>query len=128
MVSASVYSPTGSDPRGDPSQTVFGSVEQARTSYLFLAPDDYDASYAVVTGPSGAAPTIDGTALSGFTDVGGGFGVWRATLDNKTGGSHKLASTLPVGLQVMGYGSFTSYQYPGGLNLKAIAAPPPPIK
>jgi hypothetical protein len=27
---------------------------------------------------------------------------------------------------VLGYGSYTSYQYPGGLNLKRIA--PPPIR
>jgi hypothetical protein len=33
-----------------------------------------------------------------------------------------------VGIQVVGYGSYTSYQYPGGLNLTLIAPPPPPIK
>jgi hypothetical protein len=27
---------------------------------------------------------------------------------------------------VIGYGQFTSYMYPGGLNLSAIAPPPPP--
>jgi hypothetical protein len=31
----------------------------------------------------------------------------------------------PVGLQVLGYGKYTSYQYPGGLNLGKIAPPPP---
>ena len=35
---------------------------------------------------------------------------------------------LPVGLQVMGYGFATSYQYPGGLNLKGITAPPPVLQ
>jgi hypothetical protein len=39
-----------------------------------------------------------------------------------------LVSDKPVGLQVMGYGSYTSYQYPGGLNLGLIAPPPPPIQ
>ena len=28
-----------------------------------------------------------------------------------------LTATAPVGIQVIGYGSYTSYQYPGGLNL-----------
>jgi hypothetical protein len=29
-----------------------------------------------------------------------------------------------VGLEVMGYGSYTSYTYPGGLDLKYISPPP----
>ena len=33
--------------------------------------------------------------------------------------------TSRVGIQVMGYGEYTSYQYPGGLNLAQIAPPPP---
>ena len=40
-------------------------------------------------------------------------------------GQHKLESDTPVGLQVYGYGNYTSYQYPGGLNLKRIAPAPP---
>lgn len=39
-----------------------------------------------------------------------------------------LAADKPFGLQVIGYGASTSYYYPGGLNLDAIAPPPPPIK
>jgi hypothetical protein len=35
-----------------------------------------------------------------------------------------MTSTMPVGAQVMGYGAYTSYQYPGGLNLTLIAPPP----
>ena len=30
-----------------------------------------------------------------------------------------------VGAQVLGYGTFTSYQYPAGLDLARIAPPPP---
>jgi hypothetical protein len=36
-----------------------------------------------------------------------------------------LTSGKPVGLQVMGYGAYTSYMYPGGLDLSQIAPPPP---
>ena len=39
-----------------------------------------------------------------------------------------LEATQPVGIQVMGYGLATSYQYPGGSNLSSIAPPPPVIK
>ncbi len=39
-----------------------------------------------------------------------------------------LTASAPVGIQVLGYGAYTSYQYPGGLNLvdhRAPAAPAP---
>jgi hypothetical protein len=126
QVGSSVYDPTGDDPRGDPSQTSFASTEQFRTSYVFLAPDDYDVSYAVVVGPEDAKPEIDGSVVSGFESLAGGLGVWRVTLGSGKNGAHTLTSQKPVGLQVMGYGAYTSYQYPGGMNLKLIAPPPPP--
>jgi hypothetical protein len=44
------------------------------------------------------------------------------------GGAHRLSADQPVGLQVMGYGFATSYQYPGGLDLRGIAPPLPPLK
>jgi hypothetical protein len=31
-----------------------------------------------------------------------------------------------VGVQVMGYGEYTSYQYPAGLGLAQISPPPAP--
>jgi hypothetical protein len=126
QVGSSVYDPTGDDPRGDPSQTSFASTEQFRTSYVFLAPDDYDVSYAVVVGPEDAKPEIDGASISGYSALTSTLGVWRVTLGAGKNGAHTLASQKPVGLQVMGYGAYTSYQYPGGLNLKLIAPPPPP--
>ena len=114
----------------DPSQTVLASVEQFRLKYLFLAPTDYDQSYADIVGTSDAAPVLDGTAVaSAFSVIGSGpYGVWRVTLDGgpKADGAHLLTSTKPVGLQVVGYGTATSYQYPGGLNLNQIAPSPPP--
>jgi phosphoglycerate dehydrogenase-like enzyme len=55
-----------------------------------------------------------------------GYGVTRILLGAGEVGAHLLTATKPIGIQVMGYGEFTSYQYPGGLNLQAIA--PPPVK
>ncbi|HEX7664996.1 MAG TPA: hypothetical protein VF407_10805, partial [Polyangiaceae bacterium] len=96
----------------------------------FLAPNDYDESYADIVGPSDAAPVVDGTAVTAaFTAISGStFGVWRVKLGTgpKGDGAHTLTSTQPVGLQVVGYGDYTSYQYPGGLNLNLITAAPPP--
>jgi hypothetical protein len=117
---------------GDPDHTIFPAVEQFRTKYLFLAPNDYDESYADIIGVSNAAPIVDGKAVSAaFTKIGNGpFGVWRVKLDGgpKSDGAHTLTSMSPVGLQIMGYGANTSYMYPGGLNLNLISAPPPPPK
>src|SRR5260370_15921829 len=37
--------------RGDPSQSLMTAVEQYRVKYVFLAPDDYDVSFADVQAP-----------------------------------------------------------------------------
>jgi hypothetical protein len=124
MVGSSVYEPGNNQAQGDPSQTIFASTEQFRRSYLFLTPDDYDVSYAVIVGPEGAAPMLDGAPVDGYEALAEGLGVWRATLSAGKNGAHTLTSTMPVGLQAMGYGAFTSYQFPGGLNVKMIAPPP----
>jgi IgGFc binding protein len=125
MVGAARYEASNRKAKGDPSQTVFASTEQFRTSYLFLTPDDYDISYAVIVGPEAANPVLDGAPVSGFEPLAEGFGVWRVTLARGKNGAHTLSSSLPVGLQAMGYGAFTSYQFPGGLDVKRIAPPPP---
>ncbi len=45
-----------------------------------------------------------------------------------TAGAHVLEASAPVGIQIMGYGDYTSYQYPGGSNLDLITAPPAAIE
>jgi hypothetical protein len=52
--------------------------------------------------------------------------VTRVELGRTADGAHTLSATAPVGLQVAGYGAYTSYYYPGGLDLKEIA--PAPVK
>ena len=77
--------------------------------------------------PTAAKVTIDGQPLGvAPTDVSSGYGVARVKLGAGQSGAHVLESDQPVGLQVIGYGAYTSYQYPGGLNLGHIA--PPPLK
>ncbi len=39
-------------------------------------------------------------------------------------GMHRLVGNLPVGLNVYGYGEYTSYAYPGGLELAPIVITP----
>ena len=33
------------------------------------------------------------------------------------GGTHTISSSVPFGITVYGYANYTSYMYPGGLNL-----------
>jgi IgGFc binding protein len=130
MLGAEVVDPGNQDPVGDPSQSQMIAVEQYRTKYIFLAPSDYDVSYVDVVAPTGTTLTLDGTgATATFNPVGvNGLGVARIKLGAGQNGAHSMTGSKPFGLQVIGYGKQTSYQYPGGLDLHAIAPPPPPVK
>jgi hypothetical protein len=111
--------------KGDPAMSLMTAVEQYRDKYIFLAPTDYDVNYVDVVHPAGANITLDGAPLSGSqSPAGESFTVTRTPLSNTAGGAHVLESDVPVGIQVTGYGSYTSFYYPGGLNLKSIAPPP----
>lgn len=126
---ASVVDPTAMPPsqEGDPDQSMMVAVPQYRTKYVFLAPTDYEENYLVISAPTGAVIQLDGANVAASpTPVGStGFGIIRAPLGQGQAGAHVLTSTQPVGIQVMGYGSYTSYQYPGGLDLVHISPPPP---
>ena len=88
--------------------------------------DWYDVSYVDVVQPTGASVTLDGQPVTAQVEpLSSGFGIARIQLGAGNGGAHLLTASEPVGVQVMGYGSYTSYQYPGGLNLGQIAPVPP---
>ena len=119
---------------GDPSQSLVTGNAQFRERYVFLAPADYRRSYVDIVAPAGTTVSVDGAALDPTTAASltgrasdgtseQRFDVYRSLLPPD--GQHELAATAPVGIQVVGYGRFTSYQYPGGLNLNLITDPPP---
>ncbi|MBX3264587.1 MAG: IgGFc-binding protein [Labilithrix sp.] len=122
---------TYNDPKGDPSQTNIAAVEQFRTRYVFLAPNDYPTLWADITATEDAEIELDGKPLTvAWNQVGSGpLGLYRVDL-TKSGqdGAHTLTAKKPVGVQVIGFGDNTSFQYPAGLNLNIIAPPPPPPK
>jgi hypothetical protein len=126
QLGASIVDPGKQPPfqRGDPAQSLSTAVEQYRNKYIFLAPTDYDVSYVDIVQPLTAKVTIDGAEGPTPTAVGTSYGVSRIRLAGGKGGAHVLEASAPVGIQVVGYGAYTSYQYPGGLNLTAIAPPP----
>jgi hypothetical protein len=115
--------------RGDPAQSLVAAVEQYRRKYVFLAPTDYPVNFVDVVQPMAAEVLLDGAPPGGtLTPLGtSGYGVRRVPLGPGNGGAHVMTSAEPFGIQVMGYGEYTSYQYPGGLNLEVIAPPPPPV-
>jgi hypothetical protein len=118
----------GPNSEGDPSQSFAVAVDQYRPKYVFLAPNDYDASYADVTAPAGATLTLDAQPVTvSPTPIGAsGWSVYRIALGPGQDGAHVLDATAPVGIQVIGYGKYTGYMYPGGSDLAPIA--PPPVK
>jgi hypothetical protein len=128
MLGGSIVDPSGG--LGDPSQSMVASVEQYRTKYVFLAPDDYDVSLIDVVAPSGAQLVLDGASVNwgSVTPIADGYEVWRVGVLASHGGAHTLEASDGVGMQVLGYGLYTSYQYPAGLNLKRIAPPPGPTQ
>lgn len=128
MLGGERVDPTTESPnqKGDPSMSLATAIEQYRKRYIFLAPDDYDTSFVDIIYPEGTSLSLDGSTPPAGKAIAGGFSITRAKLGPGNAGAHELTATKPVGVQVMGYGSYTSYQYPGGLDLKSIA--PPPVK
>lgn len=114
--------------KGDPSQSQSVAVEQFRQKYVFIAPTDYEVSYVDVTLPVGANVILDGSALPiAPVPIGtSGYGVSRVKLSGSA--VHVILGDEPFGIQVAGYARNTSYHYPGGLALQAIAPPLPPVK
>jgi hypothetical protein len=131
QLSGAMVDPNGGNmQQGDPSLSTSTAMEQYRLKYVFLAPTDYMSNYADVVVLMGTNLMLDGAAVTqSATAIGSsGYGVIRIKLDGSaTGGAHTLVGDQAFGLQISGYGSYTSYQYPAGLDLLSIAPPPPPI-
>ena len=109
---------------GDPSESIAIPTEQYRLEYSFLAPSSYTYNLVNVVAPVGATVRIDGAAIpSGtFSPIGSsGMAVARHQI---AGGTHQMDGDKNFGIVVYGYGSYTSYMYPGGLNLETITITP----
>ncbi len=109
---------------GDPAMAQAVPTDQYRKSYLFHAPTNYEVNYVNVTAPMNANVLLDGAPVTGFTQLGGsGLGVARVTLPNGANGNHTITGDVGFGISVYGYGQYTSYWYPGGLDLAPIPIP-----
>jgi hypothetical protein len=106
---------------GDPSMALAIPTEQFRSSYVFLAPDTYDNSLMNVIAPSGATIVLDGELVTGFSQIEGTS--MSRTARSIPAGVHSIEGSAPFGILVYGFGSYTSYFYPGGLDLRRISPP-----
>jgi hypothetical protein len=98
-------------------------LEQYRSGYTFLAPESYAQSFVNVVAAAGVAVRLDGRALEAgeFSPVGqSGLSAARIPL---TGGVHRMDADAKFGIVVYGYGSYTSYMVPGGLDLQTVVVP-----
>lgn len=109
---------------GDPAYSLMVPTEQFRDSYTFLAPSTITHNYVNVTkrvNEGGPTVMLDGQPIpdASFSQPIGstGYGVARVYID---GTHHTITSTEPFGIVVYGFATFTSYSYPGGLDLNHI--------
>ncbi len=109
--------------QGDPSISLAVPVEQFRTSYAFHAPTTYSSNYVDVTAPTGATIMLDGTVVP-LTAIGTtGYSIGRArsiSTGPANDGNHSITGDQGFAISVYGYGQYTSYWYPGGLNLTSV--------
>jgi hypothetical protein len=108
---------------GDPAMAQAVPVQQFRKEYLLLAPLTYDTSFVAVTAPLGATVVVDGEPVpaASLVPVGdSGYGVAHVVLGEATGGNHTMTGDQPFGISIYGYGMYTSYWTPGGLDLLPI--------
>lgn len=106
---------------GDPDMSIAVPQEQFRSDYTVLAPESYTMSFINITAPDTATVMLDGTSVGAFTPIPGtGFGTARVAV---SGGAHHLTSTARFGVLVYGFGEYTSYMYPGGLDFEDINIP-----
>jgi len=105
----------------DPAMALAVPVEQYRTSYYFLAPATYAKNYVNIHAPDNATVKLNGTPIpsSRFVKV-NNKSAWSVAKVEIAGGSHYIESTSKTGITVYGVGSYTSYMYPGGLDLKSL--------
>ncbi len=105
---------------GDPALSVAIPIEQYRLEYTFLAPATFTYNYVNVIAKPNAQITLNGTLIdpTQFTPVGStGYSVARVPVQ---GGAHAMKGDDNFGIVVYGYASYTSYMYPGGLNLEKV--------
>lgn len=110
-------SQSGGAGTGDPAMVQMVPVEQFLDRYAFVTGTGYDVHYVQITREAGAADVlVDGVVVTGYYAV-GDYEVADWPIAE---GSHNAVSDNAFGIVGVGYTGFTSYAYPGGLELEVI--------
>lgn len=106
---------------GDPAMVLGIPQEQWRNSYAFTTPSTYEGNFVNVIAPSGAPISLDDRAISTWTPIEGtDLATARVSV---SAGQHRMTGAATFGITAYGYATFTSYAYPGGLDLRVINGP-----
>ena len=103
---------------GDPAMSLGIPLEQWRSHYTFLAPETFPENYVNVIAGENQAILLDGKLVGDWKPIEGTY-MFSARI-NIEGGQHTIEGQLPFGIVVYGYAVYTSYMYPGGLDLREI--------
>lgn len=119
---AQLMSGQGDDPSvtaGDPAMVYEVPTQQFRDRYGLLVPDTYTNNFLGVVVPRGAAALLDGSPMGGDRIT---VGPWDVISAPVGAGAHQLrtAEGVPLGVKVYGTARYTSYMYPGGLDLQLL--------
>jgi hypothetical protein len=104
---------------GDPAMVQEVPVQQFRAAYDFFVPGTYPRNFLNIVAPADAALDLDGTPARGSQESVGGLTVYYLPI---SAGPHRLRSTSGqfFGIKVYGVAPYTSYMYPGGLDLQLL--------
>ncbi len=104
---------------GDPAMVYEVPSQQFRDRYDLLVPATYTNNFFGVVVPRGASALLDGNPMDGNRV---NVGPWDVISSTVTAGRHQLrtAEGVPLGVKVYGTARFTSYMYPGGLDLQLL--------
>jgi hypothetical protein len=108
---------------GDPALVLEVPRDQYRTNYRFLTPESYSQSFVNIVSPEGADLDLDGNPVVGAASIPTGAG-WITRIVPLRAGSHVVRAvdnTTRFAVKVWGIAPYTSYAYPGGLDLRPIA-------
>lgn len=118
-----------SDYWGDPAFGLVVPFEQYRDSYSFAMPSTMTYNYVNIIAEIGSdgmtdpGIMLDGQAVSftGSNPIGESeYGVVTVDLSASVSQYHTITGNSPFGIMVYGFAQYTSYLYPGGLDLEYI--------
>ncbi len=105
---------------GDPAMVFEVPAQQFRTSYDFYVPETYPNNLLNVVAPMGSSLLLDDMPVTAAPSAASGFNFFSLTTVGA--GPHRIRTSngMPLGIKVYGVAPYTSYMYPGGLDLQLI--------